>query len=108
MPRATTGAGKRKVSANSPVLTLEEAAAHLRVNQTLVRQLAEQAALPARKIGDEWRFLRVALDEWLAAGPSARQRFLAVAGRWQGDPSIDELLAETYRHRGRPMLEQDE
>lgn len=47
------------------VLTLEEAAAFLKVSETLVYQLARSGSLPGRKVGREWRFLRSALLEWL-------------------------------------------
>lgn len=49
------------------VLTLEEAAALLKVSETLVYQLARSGSLPGRKVGREWRFLRSALLEWLRA-----------------------------------------
>lgn len=47
------------------VLTLSEAAAYLRVPEAELAQLAEGGGIPARKIGDEWRFLKQALNEWL-------------------------------------------
>ncbi len=49
------------------VLTLEEAAAFLKVSETLVYQLARSGSLPGRKVGREWRFLRSVLLEWLRA-----------------------------------------
>ena len=47
------------------VLTLAEAAAYLRVSEPAVAQLVADQAIPARKIGGEWRFLKRALDDWL-------------------------------------------
>jgi hypothetical protein len=33
---------------------------------------------------------------------------LAIAGNWKDDPHLDEMLAEIYEQRGRPMLENGE
>ena len=46
-------------------MNLEEAAAFLRVPPEAVRGLAEQQRIPARRIGEAWRFSRSALLEWL-------------------------------------------
>ena len=50
------------------ILTLEEAAAYLRVPEDALRKLAGEGAVPARKIGKEWRFLKRALNDWLRCG----------------------------------------
>jgi excisionase family DNA binding protein len=47
------------------VLSLDEAAALLRVKPEAVRALAEAQRIPARRVGDTWRFSRAALLEWL-------------------------------------------
>jgi excisionase family DNA binding protein len=47
------------------VLTAAEAAALLRVETDAVVALAESGDLPARSIGDEWRFSRRAVLDWL-------------------------------------------
>jgi len=50
------------------VLDLDEAAALLRVRPEVVRELAEAQHIPARRVGDTWRFSRAALLEWLQDG----------------------------------------
>ncbi len=50
------------------VLTVEEAAALLRVAPGDVSALAEAGDLPGRKIGEDWRFLRRAVLAWLGGG----------------------------------------
>jgi excisionase family DNA binding protein len=50
------------------VLTLEEAAALLRLSVVVVRARALSGDLPGRAFGDEWRFSRAALLAWLADG----------------------------------------
>ena len=47
------------------VLTLPLAADLLQVDEEVVAQMAEAGDLPARKLGDDWRFSRIALIEWL-------------------------------------------
>ena len=47
------------------VLDLDEAALLLRVRPEVVRELAEAHRIPARRVGDTWRFSRAALLEWL-------------------------------------------
>src|SRR5437660_941372 len=51
------------------ILTLAEAASLLRVEEAPLAELAAQGAVPAQKIGTEWRFLREALVDWLRFGP---------------------------------------
>jgi excisionase family DNA binding protein len=47
------------------VLTIDEAADLLRSDAATVTAMAEDGKLPARKVGDEWRFTRSALLRWL-------------------------------------------
>jgi excisionase family DNA binding protein len=47
------------------ILTLPEAAAYLRVGEAELTDLAAKHRVPAQLIGDEWRFLKRALDDWL-------------------------------------------
>ena len=97
------------------VFTLSEAAAYLRVSEKVLRQLAEEGAVPGRKVGKEWRFLKSALQDWLRVVPEAvlsarasNQRLLEMAGTWKDDPTIDDLLKGIYERRGRPMIEEGE
>jgi excisionase family DNA binding protein len=47
------------------VLTLAEAADLLQVDEDVVERMAGAGEVPARKLGDDWRFSRVALIDWL-------------------------------------------
>ena len=47
------------------VLTLDEAAALLRVDREQLLTATERGAIPGRQIGGEWRFSREALLAWL-------------------------------------------
>jgi len=65
-PPAGTG---RMVYVNAPeppeVLTLEQVAELLETDADTIVALAESGELPGRKIGDEWRFRRSAVLDWL-------------------------------------------
>jgi excisionase family DNA binding protein len=57
------------------VLTLDEAAALLKLPADAVRASAEEGDLPGRRLGNEWRFARSAVLAWLADGePNKRNR----------------------------------
>ena len=48
------------------VLTLSEAAEFLRVSAKTLGEMARRGVVPSQRVGREWRFLRSALEEWLA------------------------------------------
>jgi excisionase family DNA binding protein len=88
------------------VLTLAEAARYLRVAEEDVLQMVGLQGLPGRKIGDDWRFLKAALQSWLSTAP-AKKGLLGQIGALQDDPYKEELLKEIYARRGRPETEKD-
>ena len=49
------------------VMSLVALAGWLEVDEDTVRSLAESGELPGRRLGDEWRFARAAVLDWLAA-----------------------------------------
>jgi excisionase family DNA binding protein len=53
------------------VLTLPEAAHLLRLEDAAVRAAADAGELPGRRVGEEWRFSRSALLDWLGAPQGA-------------------------------------
>jgi len=52
------------------VLTAREAAKLLRADAETILGMAERGEIPARRIGDEWRFGRAALLDWLGTAAS--------------------------------------
>jgi excisionase family DNA binding protein len=50
------------------VMTLADVAGLLQSDDASVEALAESGELPGRRIGDEWRFARRAVLDWLAVG----------------------------------------
>ncbi|HZE29181.1 MAG TPA: helix-turn-helix domain-containing protein [Gaiellaceae bacterium] len=49
------------------ILTPAQLAGLLQVEEEVVVELAESGELPARRVGEEWRFSREAILAWLAA-----------------------------------------
>jgi excisionase family DNA binding protein len=91
------------------VLTPDEAARFLRIKKTKLLKLAQHGGVPARKIDDEWRFLRSALEDWLRGTPRSREIFLSQVGAFKDDETLMPMLEEIYKARGRPIVEdQDE
>jgi excisionase family DNA binding protein len=116
----TTKKKPAHVSRNSPptstngpagdVFTLAEAAAYLRVAEADVLRLADAQGLPGRRIGNEWRFLKAGLQDWLRTPTrkSGKELFLDLAGLWKDDPDIEEIVREAHRRRGRADSENEE
>ena len=46
-------------------MTIEEVAAYMRVSRFTVYRLAKEHAIPATKIGRQWRFQREEIDRWV-------------------------------------------
>ena len=91
------------------VFTLGEAAAYLRFTEADVLRLVEEQGLPTRQLGNEWRFLKAAIQHWLATGsPTWKTRkaaILELAGKYKDDPDLEQIVAEAYRRRGRTNQE---
>ncbi len=93
------------------VLDLASAAAYLKVAEDDVLRMVRDQGLPARQVGEGWRFLKAAIRQWLAAGmppaPSSKEAQLALAGKYRDDPDLMRICREAYEQRGRPMSEKD-
>ena len=55
----------RKKNDSSPLMTLQEVAAYLRVHTSTVYRLLNEGKLPAFKFGSDWRFNRENIDAWV-------------------------------------------
>ena len=55
----------RKKNDSSPLMTLQEVAAYLRVHTSTVYRLLKEGKLPAFKFGSEWRFNREVIEAWM-------------------------------------------
>ncbi len=106
----TTARKAASAEETGEVLTLAETASYLRLPEADVVRLVRTEGLPGRPVGGGWRFLKSALQEWLRMPPpqSNTEAMLSLIGAWKDDASLDELLREIYRKRGRPMIEEGE
>lgn len=48
-----------------PLLTADEAAAHLRIHVKTIQKLAREQRVPSVRMGKYWRFRLSALDQWV-------------------------------------------
>lgn len=73
------------------ILTTQEAAVILGAHIETVRRLARKGAIPAFKIGKDWRFSRDALHKWTTEQQQVRQHRPTVLVV-DDDPSITKLM----------------
>jgi excisionase family DNA binding protein len=62
----TVGRASFQPAPEREVMTLAEVADWLEVDEAVVAELAEADKLPGRKLGEQWRFARQAILDWLA------------------------------------------
>jgi excisionase family DNA binding protein len=101
------GKTKRQSRSGPELLTLREAAAYLRVDENRVLQMAQQGALPGRRLGDEWRFFKGALQAWLSNAPSYKERLMELAGAWKDNPYLEEIVRQAYQRRAQSIAENE-
>jgi Helix-turn-helix domain len=86
-------------SPTTTVLTLEELADYLRLPTASVQRHAMLGQLPGQAIDGEWRFLRSAIDQWLALSSpvkqSRNQELLALVRSWD-TPDQEEHQTATW------------
>ena len=87
------------------ILTLEETAKYLRLPTEKVLNRALKGDLPGQKIEGDWRFLKVAIDDWLRAIDS-RSILLSQAGALANDDTLSLLREDVYQARGRSEVEE--
>ena len=56
------------------LLTLEQVAKYLNVDKFTVYRLLSDKELPAFKVGNQWRFKRRLIENWLAKNSSANRK----------------------------------
>jgi excisionase family DNA binding protein len=56
---------------NDKWVNLEEIAEYLAVNKDTVRNWIKKNAIPAHRVGRQWKFKKSEIDEWVKSGKSA-------------------------------------
>jgi len=53
------------------LLTIDELAEYLKMGRTKLYRMAQEGNIPASKVGNQWRFDREEIDQWMKRqGPS--------------------------------------
>lgn len=47
------------------ILTTPQLAEYLQMHPKTISQLANKGKIPARKVGNSWRFSKLAIDKWM-------------------------------------------
>lgn len=86
--------------AASDLLTLKQLADYLQVNERTVLKLASEGAIPAARVGSQWRFRKALIDAWIddqAIGLRAAVPVLPPEGRFRTMTFSDLCRAELVR-----------
>ncbi|MDJ0567866.1 MAG: helix-turn-helix domain-containing protein [Pleurocapsa sp. MO_192.B19] len=86
------------------ILTLEETSEYLRLPVETVLNQAVKGNIPGRRIEDNWRFLKVAIDDWLSS-KNSRSVLLSQAGAFADDDALLQLRDDIYQARGRSEID---
>lgn len=87
------------------VLTLKEMAGYLKMSEEKIESQVLQGKIPGKRIENEWRFLKTAVDEWLRSCDT-RSILASQSGALSDDDTIPELRAKIYSERGRSEAEE--
>lgn len=63
------------------VMTIEELAVYLKLSKSSLYQFARAGKVPGVKIGEQWRFQKSAIDEWMRSRTVARTSPSRAGGR---------------------------
>lgn len=69
-----------KVRRMEKLMTLEEVADYLRLSKDTVYRMANSGKIPASKVGNQWRFRKEDVDQWLE-----KNKNIAREGPLQGE-----------------------
>jgi len=50
------------------IMTVEELAGYLKTSVATIYKLAQEGKIPATKVGNQWRFRKEKIDEWMDQG----------------------------------------
>ena len=60
------------MSSNDKWLTIDELAEYLKMGRTKLYSTAQSSRVPGNKIGNQWRFDREEIDQWIKSGDAAK------------------------------------
>lgn len=51
---------------NGEIFTMEELSDYLKLSVHTLYKLSQKGEIPARKIGKQWRYIKMEIDKWLS------------------------------------------
>lgn len=94
--------GGQKVVAD--LMTLSEVANYLRVTQKTIHRLLDKNAIPAMKVGHQWRFDKAKIDNWLYENSVGIRAKKAVVLVIDDDESICSLFKDILDSKGHTTI----
>ena len=79
------------------LMTLQEVANYLRVTKKTIYRLLEAGKIPATKVGRQWRFDKLAIDEWLHKTPTGHKASILII---DDEEVFRDLFKETIEELG--------
>jgi excisionase family DNA binding protein len=83
------------------LMTVEEVASYLRVAKKTIYRLLKQGKIPATKVGQQWRFDKVSIDEWLLQKPAETRANILVV---DDEEIIRSLFKKTLERLGHKVV----
>ncbi len=71
-----------------PIMTIAEVAAYLGLHELTVRRLAREGAIPALKLGRQWRVKRDLLEKWIERRSLHNLGGLVQEAKADDDPAV--------------------
>lgn len=83
------------------LMTLEEVASYLRVTNRTIYRLLKGGSIPATKVGQQWRFDKASIDEWLGQKSVRKQASILVI---DDEEMIRKLFQDTLGELGHTVI----
>jgi len=83
------------------LMTVEEVAGYLRVTEKTIYRLLRQGKIPATKVGQQWRFNRSLVDEWLKRNSVGVKANILVV---DDEEVVRALFKETLEEQGHRVI----
>ncbi len=83
------------------LMTLREVSAYLRVTEKTIYRLLRRGNIPATKVGQQWRFNKASIDEWLSRKSVGTKVSILVV---DDENIIRSLFKETLEELGRRVI----
>ena len=62
------------------LMTIDEVASYFKTSKYTIYRLIQRKEIPASKIGNQWRFKREELDEWLKTNSVTTEEYQSKSG----------------------------